>query len=46
VAYVENVYPDGSWQVSEMNFVGFGVTSQRTISPGQVPLIGFIYNKP
>jgi LysM repeat protein len=46
VAYVESVNPDGSWLVSEMNFVGFGVTSQRTISPGQVPLIGFIYNKP
>jgi len=45
VAYVENVYPDGTWQVSEMNFAGFGVTSQRTIGPGQVPLIGFIYNK-
>jgi surface antigen len=45
VAYVESVNPDGSWLVSEMNFRGFGVTSQRTIKPGQVPLIGFIYNK-
>jgi len=44
VAYVESVNPDGSWTVSEMNFVGWGVVSQRTISPGKVPLIGFIYH--
>ena len=43
VAYVEQVFPDGSWRVSEMNFVGWGVVSQRTIAPGRVPLIGFIY---
>jgi LysM repeat protein len=45
VAYVESVDPDGSWLVSEANFRGFGVTSQRVLKPGQVPLIGFIYNK-
>ena len=45
VAYVESVDTDGSWLVSEANFRGFGVTSQRVIKPGQVPLIGFIYNK-
>ena len=44
VAIVERVNPDGSWLVSEMNFVGWGVISQRTISPGRVPLIGFIYH--
>jgi len=43
VAYVEAVNADGSWTVSEMNFVGFGVVSRRTIKPGQVPLIAFIY---
>jgi surface antigen len=43
VAYVEAVYPDGSWKVSEMNFVAWGVVSTRTIHPGQVPLLGFIY---
>ena len=43
VAYVEAVYPDGSWRVSEMNFVGWAVVSSRTIHPGEVPLIGFIY---
>jgi surface antigen len=44
VAIVETVYPNGSWLVSEMNFVGWGIVSQRTISPGKVPLIGFIYH--
>ena len=43
VALVESVNPDGSWLVSEMNFVGFGVVSQRTLRPGRVSLIGFIY---
>ena len=43
VAYVESVAPDGSWTVSEMNFKGWGVVDTRTIRPGGVPLIGFIY---
>jgi surface antigen len=45
VAYVEQVYGDGSWLVSEMHYVAFGVTSQRVIRPGQMggSLIGFIY---
>ena len=45
VAYVEAVNPDGSWVVSEMNFVAFNVISQRTIKPGQLgkALVGFIY---
>ena len=43
VAYVESVHPDGSWTVSEMNYVAWGVVSSRTIYPGQVPLVGFIY---
>ena len=46
VAYVEAVYGDGSWLVSEMNYAGFGETDQRQIYPGQVPLIGFVYDKP
>lgn len=45
VAYVVAVYPDGSWLVSEMNYYGFGIVDYRHIYPGQVPLIGFIYNK-
>lgn len=43
VAYVEKVNPDGSWTVSEMNFVGWDVVSWRTIRPGQISLVGFIY---
>ena len=43
VAYVETVNGDGSWTVSEMNFVGWNQVSGRTIHPGQVPLVGFIY---
>jgi surface antigen len=43
VAIVEKVNSDGTWLVSEMNFIGWAVISQRTISPGKVPLIGFIY---
>jgi surface antigen len=43
VAYVEAVNGDGSWLVSEMNFVGWNRVSSRTIRPGQIPLVGFIY---
>ena len=45
VAYVEAVNPDGSWVVSEMNWVAFDVIDQRTIRPGQLgsKLVGFIY---
>jgi hypothetical protein len=28
-----------------MNFVGWNVKSLRSIRPGQVPLVGFIYGK-
>jgi LysM repeat protein len=45
VAYVEAVYPDGSWMVSEMNWLAFDVIDDRTIKPGQLggKLVGFIY---
>jgi LysM repeat protein len=45
VAYVEAVNPDGSWVVSEMNWVAFNVIDERTIKPGQLgsKLVGFIY---
>ena len=43
VALVEAVYPDGSWDVNEMNYRGWGIVSHRHIRPGGVPLIGFIY---
>ena len=45
VAYVEAVNGDGSWTVSEMNFAGWAVVDRRTIRPGQVPLVGFIYGQ-
>lgn len=43
VAIVDAVNPDGSYIVSEMNFVRWDVIDQRQIKPGGVPLIGFIY---
>ena len=45
VAYVEAVNPDGSWVVSEMNWLAFDVIDERTIKPGQLggKLEGFIY---
>jgi surface antigen/LysM repeat protein len=43
VAYVEAVNGDGSYTVAEMNFVRWDVVDHRTIRPGGVPLIGFIY---
>ncbi len=45
VAYVESVNADGSWVVTEMNWVAFDVINQRTIKPGQLGqrLVGFIY---
>jgi surface antigen len=45
VAYVEKVYPDGSFQVSEMNYQAWGIVDLRVIRPAsrQVPILGFIY---
>lgn len=45
VAYVEQVNADGSWVVSEMNYTAWGRIDTRTIKPGGVPLIGFIYGQ-
>ena len=45
VAYVESVNGDGSWTVSEINDTAWNVVATRTIRPGQVPLVGFIYVK-
>jgi hypothetical protein len=46
VAFVEAVNPDGSWVVAEMNYVGWDEVDHRTISPGEVPVMGFIYPPP
>lgn len=43
VGYVESVNSDGSYVISEMNYAGWAVVDHRTIRPGGVPLIGFIY---
>jgi surface antigen len=43
VAYVEAVYGDGSWEVSEMNYAGWNVVDRRTVRPGTIPLETFIY---
>lgn len=43
VAYVEKVNPDGTFQVSEMNYTQFGVVDYRTVNPRTIRLIGFIY---
>jgi surface antigen len=45
VAYVESVNGDGSWTVTEMNYTGWGQVDRRTLRPGQVSLVGFIYGK-
>ena len=34
-----------SWTVSKMNYIGPYVVDQRTLSPGQDPVMGFIYGK-
>lgn len=34
-----------SWTVTEMNYNGPFVVDSRTISPGQTPVVGFIYGK-
>jgi len=44
VSYVESINTDGSWWVSEMNYVGWGVIDQRLVRPGSVRLIGFVYH--
>lgn len=43
VGYVESVNANGSFTISEMNYVGFGVVNTRTITPGTTSTIGFVY---
>ncbi|HEX6257993.1 MAG TPA: LysM peptidoglycan-binding domain-containing protein [Candidatus Saccharimonadales bacterium] len=43
VAVVERVNADGSVQVSEMNYEGWGVRSSRTISAGQARAYNYIH---
>jgi surface antigen len=43
VGYVESVNPDGSVNISEMNTVGWGVVSYKTLSAEQAAGYGYIY---
>ncbi len=43
VAFVERVNADGSFVISEMNYGGWAHIDQRTISPTDPSLVGFIY---
>lgn len=43
VGYVEEVFADGSVRVSEMNTRGFGVRSEKVLTPAQAANYGYIY---
>lgn len=43
VGFVENVLPDGSVQISEMNVAGWARVSRRTLSPAEAARYGYIY---
>lgn len=43
VGIVSGVHGGGGFTITEMNYAGWGVVSQRTVSVGSIPLIGFIY---
>ncbi len=43
VAFVEEVYPDGGWKVSEMNVLGWDILSSRTFKPEQAKDYKFIH---
>lgn len=43
VAFVEQVNPDGSWVISEMNYVGWGRVSSRSFGAGEAGNYDFIH---
>lgn len=43
VAFVEEVGPDGSWRVSEMNVLGWDILSSRAFKPEQAKDYKFIH---
>ncbi len=43
VGFVEEVFPDGSVRVSEMNVAGWGVRSEKVLSPAQAAGYSYIY---
>jgi surface antigen len=45
VAFVEDVAPDGSWTISEMNAQGWNVVDTRTFTASQAEKYNFIHDK-
>ncbi len=43
VAFVEEVFADGRWRISEMNAVGWDVVNDRTFTAKQAVSYGFIH---
>lgn len=43
VGFVEDVLPDGTVKISDMNWSGWNVVSQRTLTPQQAQNYGYIY---
>jgi surface antigen len=43
VGFVEEVFPDGSVRVSEMNTRGWGVRSEKVLTPAQAAAYSYIY---
>jgi surface antigen len=43
VGFVEEVYPDGSIRVSDMNLAGWGVRSERTLTASEATAYNYIY---
>ena len=43
VGFVEEVYPDGSVRISEMNGRGWGVASEKVLTPAQAAGYSYIY---
>lgn len=43
VGYVEEVYPDGSVRISEMNYAGWNVVSYRVLTAQQAAYYSYIY---
>jgi surface antigen len=44
VAFVENVNPDGSWKISEMNYKGWDQVDDRTLSAAEAKNYNFIHD--
>lgn len=43
VGFVEDVLPDGTVKISDMNWSGWNVVSQRTLTPQEAQNYGYIY---